>query len=438
MPVVGQTLEYGPVVTVPYEGPPTQSQNVKRTVDIIQWSSNTGNFKDPTLQTFRVIKTHGYYGEISGTRYKNNVIQSSVTSGYISSGPTMPTTDAAPVFASLNDMNLQKVMSQMRNGGNLAVDLAESSQVIRMVKNATSLRQLVTEFARALKKDTARSWRGLDRSVRRSNVIQKNNTRSSRATAPLKWRYQGIAKSIKKKNVGLTRGQKTLDYATGKWLEYSYGWLPLVHSIHDAVETLDRFYANRYVRVKVRSSLARPMTFANSGTGTMADPYVKQGATSQFRLESCYQFQLPDRLGISDFTSLNPLLIAWELFPYSFVVDWLVNVSKTMEAWENWFRYACYFAGGYQTQSFKTTYQANFTGSMTYTLSYWPNGTPMDGPISERMSGSSSGNTESYKNRSILTTLPTPETGIGVNVNLGSKRLLSAAALMQQAVKRSR
>jgi hypothetical protein len=54
---------------------------------------------------------------------------------------------------------------------------------------------------------------------------------------------------------------------------------------------------------------------------------------------------------LSGFTSLNPASIAWENVPYSFVVDWFVDIGGYMRAAETAMLFRSRFIRGYVTQT---------------------------------------------------------------------------------------
>lgn len=116
------------------------------------------------------------------------------------------------------------------------------------------------------------------------------------------------------------------------WLEYSYGWRPLLADVYGAAELLAQ------TATKSRPLSARG-TYKN--LETLKSRYTSFGVTSECitqREQSglCrFEFDITDQLadvlkstGIS-----NPALLAWELLPYSFVVDWFIPVGNYLENW---------------------------------------------------------------------------------------------------------
>ena len=102
------------------------------------------------------------------------------------------------------------------------------------------------------------------------------------------------------------------------WLEYKYGWMPLLHDIHGGAKTLaDMLYKPR-----------QNYFFASAKSG---DVWARGGMTGTIQYKAkvwCRvsvntpSLQLGNKIGL-----LNPLTVAWELVPFSFVADWFVNIG---------------------------------------------------------------------------------------------------------------
>lgn len=123
------------------------------------------------------------------------------------------------------------------------------------------------------------------------------------------------------------------------WLEYVYGWRPLLQDCYDAAELLAEqvsTYEGPEGELRTTSSVRTPFTLRGSV------PYGAEGGVIlqnrddlhictarirvQYRLDSEAR-SLLNKTGIS-----NPALLAWELLPYSFVVDWFVPVGTYLES----------------------------------------------------------------------------------------------------------
>lgn len=114
------------------------------------------------------------------------------------------------------------------------------------------------------------------------------------------------------------------------WLEYSYGWRPLIGDVFGAAELLAQTATNSRPGKAVG-------TFNDSKTWTSS--YTVEGLTGLARGSSTLKSRCVIYFDISSValdtlksTGLsNPALLAWELLPYSFVVDWIYPVGRYLE-----------------------------------------------------------------------------------------------------------
>lgn len=110
------------------------------------------------------------------------------------------------------------------------------------------------------------------------------------------------------------------------WLEFHFGWEPLVKDIGLGVETLTSFDpGSRWLRARA-SARDRDLTRSPPASfdSLSWETHVLYGAMVRFENPN---HALADRLGF-----VNPLSIAWENVPFSFVVDWFVNVGDCLAA----------------------------------------------------------------------------------------------------------
>lgn len=117
-------------------------------------------------------------------------------------------------------------------------------------------------------------------------------------------------------------------YPANSWLAYQYGWKPFLGSVYDNVQLLDRLLREDDATFTVQHSLKRDETFTRDdgsiGCTLNGTCKVKVGFTCKV-LDSFVD-------GLDTSGVLNPLSIAWELVPFSFVVDWFVPVGAVLES----------------------------------------------------------------------------------------------------------
>lgn len=221
-------------------------------------------------------------------------------------------------------------------------------------------------------------------------------------------RYSGIGRRV----VTVKTAVKALSSA---WLQLQYGWKPLLEDIHGVASELKNIYTNTGKMYKGRAGTS----------GTRVDP-ASQGywnGVTNVHTSYSYRCQVGCYLVIPEtpetsaarLTSLNPVSMAWELLPYSFVVDWFINIGNYLRALETAMIYQSYFRNGYVSYSNRVDSSAVFS---------------VVGPPPDVWEGSYAMNLSTVGNeRHKLASFPYPKKPI-LNPKFGSGRLLNAAALL--------
>lgn len=120
---------------------------------------------------------------------------------------------------------------------------------------------------------------------------------------------------------------------TDAWLELQYGWKPLAADVHGAMETVyDR--ARQYPATVRISKKSRDFFRSTQNMSSFGGQNVYWQVTNEVSAHAVLIYALDDplaatfaRTGIS-----NPLLLGWELAPFSFVVDWFFPVGNFLQA----------------------------------------------------------------------------------------------------------
>lgn len=128
----------------------------------------------------------------------------------------------------------------------------------------------------------------------------------------------------------LKSSDKALRRLGSRWMEYRYAIMPLVYSIKDVNELLgkrDMVYKterskrtinHNYTRDEASPVPSDVFTYIRCDLETIVSSTVKLG----------YDHGALQR--VLSQTSFNPFKTAWELIPYSFVVDWFLNVGDVI------------------------------------------------------------------------------------------------------------
>lgn len=154
--------------------------------------------------------------------------------------------------------------------------------------------------------------------------------------SPMKGLRDLFGKATRKPGGGALRN---LSDASSAWLEYRYGWTPLVSTILDILKGLPKYETERIYDAKASTTTETTVTlapvftrFPNSGTGAFHEGYV----TTKVRKTGRVYFTVVDatsynrlKMGL-DVLYLPQLM--YELTRLSYAVDWWLNLGDYIAA----------------------------------------------------------------------------------------------------------
>jgi hypothetical protein len=125
------------------------------------------------------------------------------------------------------------------------------------------------------------------------------------------------------------------------WLELQYGWKPLLSDVYGSMETLAKI-----------TTAGNPNTIYQKGSGssrrtvesTTTQNYLTSGESGvdkcirytksyvSVRMGVLYSRSSPVLSSLASVGITNPILLGWELLPYSFVVDWFLPIGNYLES----------------------------------------------------------------------------------------------------------
>lgn len=181
------------------------------------------------------------------------------------------------------------------------------------------------------------------------NALRKGDVKSALSTLHQHTGYNTTRAAARLK---ANPGRNYSDRAANFWLETVFGWVPLLQSIHDSMKVLGGDY-----RTDRRS---RASDTANG---------LRAGIAAEFRTSRGNRFS---KLGIT-----NPAELAWDLVPFSFVLDWFVPIANSIRFFgarslttEIWMWSSRKFGAKYFTSSYMRAPSGTFMkGSETYVRS---------------------------------------------------------------------
>jgi hypothetical protein len=117
------------------------------------------------------------------------------------------------------------------------------------------------------------------------------------------------------------------------WLQLQYGWKPLLSDIHGAAELLAQKLYERIPeveRIVVQKSIERNASdkFTDNSFTVTATHKIRYSQKIVIYFEQTSPvFRTASQIGLT-----NPLYLAWELVPFSFVVDWFLPIGNWLSS----------------------------------------------------------------------------------------------------------
>lgn len=123
---------------------------------------------------------------------------------------------------------------------------------------------------------------------------------------------------------GTTRHLGSRKVTANNWLELQYGWLPLLKDAEGGAQFLAHQMSVPLQHVVKVSVLAGGRVSNSWSHGQISTSYAYQRKRIKCILKE------KDVIALSGLT--DPLSVAWELVPYSFVVDWFIPIGNYLAA----------------------------------------------------------------------------------------------------------
>lgn len=113
--------------------------------------------------------------------------------------------------------------------------------------------------------------------------------------------------------------------AAKTWLELQYGWIPLLDDAKEGAEFLaHHFNVPQQTSFTVTRRRTGPIPVMNGGYGI----FRNGGYTHSKRVKVILK-----EVNVTALAGLtNPSTLAWELLPYSFVIDWFIPIGNWLQA----------------------------------------------------------------------------------------------------------
>lgn len=169
---------------------------------------------------------------------------------------------------------------------------------------------------------------------RTSNLILRTAGKIGNSLRSLKkGNFTGAAKALgidPKRGVNRS-GSKAL---ADEWLALQYGWKPLLSDVYNAAEELARISKEpRKFRVSSSKTVWWNKSYQVGQWNSV--PVIKRDF-GRYSCKYVYIFSYSNEVvtDLSRFGVTNPAAIAWEILPWSFVIDWFIPIGNYIDTWD--------------------------------------------------------------------------------------------------------
>ena len=311
-------------MTTPITGPYTKDESAW---DTPEWQSKSNVYK-----RYRMSRKWYRQAKPYTLPLQFDFMSARANSLYISKGPygsysgsyteaTAVSPDFPAMDGNLYNAAYAKFVDEWKNSVELGVATAEGREALTMMTHrfgqlARFTRHLATGRLGLAAGDLGISWSGVSK-------IPKRDPR-------LPPRFQ---KMIDRRETTVSPREAIRGFSRN-YLEFHFGWSPLLKDIHDACEVLESPFKAFHVHSSRTGSWPDSFNVSKtSNDGTWVTKETRDGRYLQtVKLQADLIITNPNTAMMQQFGIANPVAIAWELVPFSFVLDWFVNVGDYLNS----------------------------------------------------------------------------------------------------------
>lgn len=116
------------------------------------------------------------------------------------------------------------------------------------------------------------------------------------------------------------------------WLELQYGWKPLLSDIYGTAEVLTGLIGTQDVYFKAVASASYSKEEQNPFPGQYTATSIRSKVTYSIKNIVYYRVASMETRTLQQLGIINPAQLAWDLVPFSFVIDWLLPVGNWLQS----------------------------------------------------------------------------------------------------------
>lgn len=203
-------------------------------------------------------------------------------------------------------------------------NIAHSPQALAMAK------QKVINRVKDQKVNIAQAYAERYKTI---DLVATTATKIAKALIAVKKGKLGVARRALAGTRGTAPGGKHL---ANNWLALQYGWLPLLNDVYGACEHLAQNPKPPSFTITAQASASdSKQSFSDLVSGSGGSWKIKSselGYTSIARLALHFRVKNHTVKEMSQLGITNPATLAWEVLPWSFVVDWFLPVGNYLNS----------------------------------------------------------------------------------------------------------
>lgn len=139
-----------------------------------------------------------------------------------------------------------------------------------------------------------------------------------------KGNWRGVHKTLGLKGKPLVNGS----WSSSKWLEYQFGWMPLLSDVYGASELFKEGLRKKAQLFSVVRTITENGDIVSTNGGM--NPSGETQRKTRVKLYARVADQ--DIQNLTSLGLLDPLQVAWAVVPWSFAIDWFLPVGNFLEA----------------------------------------------------------------------------------------------------------
>lgn len=176
-------------------------------------------------------------------------------------------------------------------------------------------------------------------------------------------------RAAKARTVFKSRGNQLRNGAS-HYLEYIFGWKPVVQDIADAISVLQSDYPHSVFtgrgseRVVGSSFEATPWGYVRS----------EQQTRTRIQIRAHVAISNPNLALANQLGFVNPAAIAYEVIPGSFLLNWFVPIGRFLESWTDWVGYSLSDIAVTRSSSAERTWEQINPGNLHGRINDWGRG----------------------------------------------------------------